>query len=366
MRYWLTGYLFPAMQSLGYTGALVTLTLRHSEAEPWSAVPADFQRAYRKCMDRVRPLLRRLGVPSAVSSAEYTVGPSGLHYHRHLLIPYLRSMSPEEVAELRDALHQSWLWAVARVGRDAHSVHGFDFKPDAVSTYVAKVDVSYEVASQSTKVGRRTSSRSMFQLLDAANRGDRTAADAWFRAFQALQGSRRFESAAVAAAFGIPPWSSVSLPSPSVDAPGDPDDCPRSSAGTCSVEADPPGVCASAPVDVVDPVAPPVPVPFAYPTALHYRLTHWRAPRAYIAILDRLLMRSEFVAARAALQGFVRELDAVGVPEWGSDCVPHLVPSAPGAVSRRSPPNPSCRPLIGALCSPRSPRAAVVPSVAAR
>lgn len=199
-REWLEDVLFPGLEAAGLTGSLVTLTLSHSD-DDWEVAVQSLKKAFKLMDRRMAKVYKKAGSIGKYKSFEVTVGRAGLHPHYHLLLTHKPGSTPEDhpdapgadIEALKESMRSAWLAAVAEVGGYCDPVHGFDFQTDRLDTYVAKMQSSHELASQSSKKGRQ-SGKSLSQLLDAAGAGDKVAGAKWQRAIAALGATNRFHA----------------------------------------------------------------------------------------------------------------------------------------------------------------------------
>lgn len=201
-RSWLRGAMIPALTKLQKTGSLMTLTLAHSYGDDWGGVVDALSRAYTLFGRRVDKVLKRYGCVGKFKALEAPVGRNGIHPHFHILVTHDIGLSEEQVEKLRATLQAAWQKAVDEVGGRCNE-HGFDFKHDCLNDYTAKMETSHELAAQSTKQGR-LKGKTLSQLLDAAWRGDATAAAEWTRAIKGIGARNRFHAGKLPENLGIP------------------------------------------------------------------------------------------------------------------------------------------------------------------
>jgi hypothetical protein len=184
----------------------VTLTVPHDRADGlrplldtiadgWKAVTQS--RSYR----RVRKVHRL----EAIRAVEVTYGRNGWHPHVHVLLFVGAQLDQVEADELRDGIGSAWRrFVVAQGWRAPSDDHGVRWQPvtmtagaDALARYLTKVQdgfgkersVGMEMARGDLKRGRKTS-RTPFELLEAADLGDRGAMVLWHEFEQATKGRR--------------------------------------------------------------------------------------------------------------------------------------------------------------------------------
>lgn len=198
-RSWIRGGMIPKLEEAGKSASLVTLTLSHHYGENWGEVVRRLLASFGLMDKRMAKSYKKAGYIGKLKSFEATVGTNGLHPHFHLLVTHDKDADTEQLsADMRAA----WEKAVAEEGGRC-TEHGFDFKAHCINDYVAKMESAHELASQSTKKGRKKG-KTLSQLLDAAYRGCQTAAHEWTRAIEALEGVNRFNAGALPKKLGIP------------------------------------------------------------------------------------------------------------------------------------------------------------------
>lgn len=255
-RSWLRGALFPALRENGLTGSLVTLTLSHTYDIPWEVPVASLKKAFGLMDRRMAKVYRKAGSVGKFKTFEVTVGRNGLHPHFHILLTHRHDA---DIEALKESMQNAWFAAVDEVGAYCTS-RGFDFREDRLDTYVAKLESAHELASQSTKRGRKHG-RTLSQLLDGAGAGDETAGAEWIRAIDALGATNRFHAGSLAKKLGI------STPSEWEDEPAD--------------EA----------ADDAEPQEIPEPVIIEYPLDDHLAATNPASGRAGLALILRAARR---------------------------------------------------------------------------
>jgi hypothetical protein len=121
------------------TGALVTLTLAHAYADDWARVVDSLLTAFGLLDKRMSKHYKKIGSMGKLRALEAPVGVNGLHPHLHVLLTYKKGA---DLAGLESAMRDAWTVAVGQVGGRVND-HGFDFKPDCVNDYVAKMETSH-------------------------------------------------------------------------------------------------------------------------------------------------------------------------------------------------------------------------------
>lgn len=200
-RSWLRGALIPALDAREKTASLMTLTLAHSYGDDWGSVVDALSGAYTLFGRRVDKVLKRYGCVGKFKALEAPVGRNGIHPHFHVLVTHDIGLTDEQVDKLRATLQAAWEKAVDEVGGRCNE-HGFDFKHNCLNDYAAKMETSHELAAQSTKQGRQKG-KTLSQLLDAAWRGDATAAAEWTRAIKGIGSRNRFHAGNLPKNLGI-------------------------------------------------------------------------------------------------------------------------------------------------------------------
>lgn len=200
-RGFMRSVIFPAMEAQGLTGDLLTFTLAHSMRSDWTATRKALTAAFSHMHNRLRRLFKRLGVVGFIKSLEAPVGSHGIHPHYHLLLVRPRTLTAQELEELETAIRLQWEQSLRAYGGSCNA-HGFDYKPDCVNDYLAKVTASFEVAAHDTKKAKK-SGRTFVQLLHDYMQGDRTAGVHFLRWSAAMTGSKRFDTQSLCKALGV-------------------------------------------------------------------------------------------------------------------------------------------------------------------
>jgi hypothetical protein len=299
-RSWIRAAMLPALEAQGKTCSLVTLTLAHSYGDDWGHVVRSVVEAYKLMDRRVHKAYKKAGSIGKFKALEAPIGAHGIHPHIHVLVTHDIGADLDALAE---AMRIQWNRAVVEVGGRCNEF-GFDFKQNAASTYVAKMEVAHELAAQSTKNGRRKG-RTLSQLLDAAGRGDLTAGAEWQRAIAALGGAYRFHAGSLPKNLGIVP------PSEWEDLAEDVEDVEDAGG---------------------EPVPEPVVVRIEYPLDDHIAATHPALGRPGLAMILRAAARGGRPAVLnivRALKTEYRQCDAyralsVGEP-WSAEPIPDIM-----------------------------------------
>lgn len=199
-RSWIRAAMIPAMDSNNLEGGLLTFTLSHTYTEDWAKVIDRLFKAYTLFDRRMAKWYKKLGCYGKLKSLEAPIGVNGLHGHLHVLMTYKKG---SDLTGLEEAMTKAWLKAVEEVGGSASEEHGFDFKPNCLNEYAAKLETSHEMASHGTKAAR-SKGKLTGQLLDRAALGDIKAGEEWLRAMEALGGRMRFHAGNLPKKLNIP------------------------------------------------------------------------------------------------------------------------------------------------------------------
>lgn len=171
-----------AAKTRGWCVVLLTLTARHDRGDDLGWWLDAFCRAVKRFKQSKawRRLDRRVG---SIRALEVTHGACGWHPHVHELV-FLDGPDDEAVAAI-EAARAAWKHALEREGLDCTKV-GFDARPGReAGRYVAK-----EMLGQITKQGRQRS-RTVWQLLEAAEQGDEMAAGLFWEYASRFKGRRQ-------------------------------------------------------------------------------------------------------------------------------------------------------------------------------
>lgn len=198
-RSWLRGALFPALHEKGLSGTLVTLTLAHSYNEAWDVPVAALKKAFGLMDRRMAKVYKKAGSVGKFKAFEVTVGMNGLHPHLHILLTHDKAADLEA---LEADMKAAWFKAVEEAGGRCTD-RGFDFQPNRLNDYAAKMEAAHELSAQSTKLGRKKG-KTLSQLLDMAAVGDLERGAEWQRAIAALGSTNRFHAGNLAKKLGIP------------------------------------------------------------------------------------------------------------------------------------------------------------------
>lgn len=197
-RSWIRAELMPALDAKDLTGSLVTLTLSHTYGEDWGDTVQRLLDAFKRADKALIRPYKAAGSIGKLKTLEVTVGVNGIHAHIHKLLIHKKDA---DLPELEEQMMDAWNKAVIDVGGKTNEF-GFDFKPNCVNTYVAKLETAHELASHGTKEARKKG-KTLAQLLDAAAAGSMKAGEEWLRAQNALGGKMRFHAGALPKKLGI-------------------------------------------------------------------------------------------------------------------------------------------------------------------
>lgn len=169
----------------GGSVVLLTLTMRHHRGQGlaylWDALSASWKAATNG--RRWRSERESYGVRGYVRAVETTYGENGWHLHVHALVMFEGHASDTTVSALAESMFGRWSDRLVSCGLDAPALqHGVDWKRvgsrptacDVLASYLTKIasGVGFEVGSSSEKTGRRSGSRSVWQIAQAAVSGE--------------------------------------------------------------------------------------------------------------------------------------------------------------------------------------------------
>lgn len=189
-------------QAAGGAVLLLTMTLRHQRGDDLAGLLRVLADAWRGVSGRRvwRKKVEGLGYVGTIRALEVTLGQHGWHPHCHLLLLVERTPDAAELADLTAWLKKAWGAEVVGLGgRLPSDARGMDLRQtdehgDVVARYLSKVQekderrwsVAAEVARGDVKEGRGAS-RTPFELLDAAEPGDRHR---WLEYLEGIKGSK--------------------------------------------------------------------------------------------------------------------------------------------------------------------------------
>ncbi len=187
--------------------AMMTLTAAHTRDCDWKLDIVDpFFKAVKLFSRRMGKVYKSIGCLGQFRAMESPVGPNGLHVHLHDELVYKPGA---DLAKFETTARQKWMDACKEVGLKCNT-HGLHLTTDFEPHYIAKDETkkeeskktAFELAAFDTKTQGKN--KTLFQLLDAAGRGDKQAGDDYIRACIALQGRARWNIGQLAKKLGIP------------------------------------------------------------------------------------------------------------------------------------------------------------------
>lgn len=198
-RSWIRAALIPAIEKNSLVTSMMTFTMAHTYEDNWSLSVDKLLSAYRQFDKNMNRYFKNVGCIGKLKSLEAPIGRNGIHGHLHVLIVHSPNV---DIIEFEKFARMKWEESVSKVGGKCNE-HGFDLKVNATADYLAKQDISHEMANQNTKASR-SKGRTLGQLLDLAGKGDKQASAEWIRAIDALQGRSRFHAGDIAKKLEIP------------------------------------------------------------------------------------------------------------------------------------------------------------------
>lgn len=179
-------------QAVGLSASLVTFTVRHVVGHKLSAMRRGLMSAWSACQRRAawRNARKRYSVEGTVRAVEVKHGVNGWHPHIHVLM--LSKADSAELATMQAEFSSLWRSCVrAKLGpeHEPDDEHGCVVTPAHSADYLTKMglEVSYSVS----KV--RGPSRSPFELLADASRGDTRARALFVDYARTMKGQRQLE-----------------------------------------------------------------------------------------------------------------------------------------------------------------------------
>jgi hypothetical protein len=186
-------------QTAGGHVSLASFTLAHYPADALAKLLTALRDAFTdmKRLKVYKDAVNDYGIQGWIGALEITDGHSGWHPHLHVLFFHDTFLGVEDGdnADLRAALHEAFAHQIKRhLGRQIHEIYGVDLVPvktegddGVVARYLGKIQL--EMARQDLKTGRRSSSRSPWQIaLDAAETGDARDTARWVEYLHATKG----------------------------------------------------------------------------------------------------------------------------------------------------------------------------------
>lgn len=198
-RSWIRGALIPAIEVRNLSASMMTFTMAHSYDCDWSESIQKLHEAYKLFDKRMGREFKKINAVGKLKTLEAPIGINGIHGHFHSLIIHDSGI---DISVFESVARSAWYRAVKAVGGTCNE-HGFDIKLNAVADYLAKQEISHEMASHGTK-GARSKGLLLGQLLDKSAMGDAKASAEWIRAIEALQGRARFHAGNIAEKLSIP------------------------------------------------------------------------------------------------------------------------------------------------------------------
>jgi hypothetical protein len=189
-RSWIRGALIPAIEGGNMCASMMTFTMAHSYECNWSESIEKLHDAYKLFDKRMGREFKKINAIGKLKTLEAPIGKNGIH---DVVM---------DISAFESVARFAWHRAVIAVGGHCNE-HGFDIKLNAVADYLAKQEISHEMASHGTK-GAMSKGFLIGQLLDKSALGDTKASAEWIRAIEALQGRARFHAGNIAEKLGIP------------------------------------------------------------------------------------------------------------------------------------------------------------------
>jgi hypothetical protein len=165
---------------------MLTLTTANKVGDPLSSMADGQKKALRRLKNDRRYKDRKPNIEGVVSAFETTHGGNGWHPHIHLL---LLVKAPTMGRALRLVAGLRAAWVAAAKAENLHAGRA-GFKANAgekAAQYMAKWDLSHEVASAPSKKGR-DKGKAPGQLLRDAYEGDAQAAALWAEYARTMKG----------------------------------------------------------------------------------------------------------------------------------------------------------------------------------
>lgn len=170
----------------GLHPVMLTLTTANKAGDPLSSMADGQKKALRRLKNDRRYKDRKPNIEGVVSAFETTHGGNGWHPHIHLLL-LVKARTMGRALRLVAGLRAAWV--AAAKAEDLHAGRA-GFKANAgekAAQYMAKWDLSHEVASAPSKKGR-DKGKAPGQLLRDAYEGDAQAAALWAEYARAMKG----------------------------------------------------------------------------------------------------------------------------------------------------------------------------------
>ena len=185
----------------GGSVAFITLTLRHVRSQALVFLLAALGAAWTsvRASRSTRPLWSEM-TDGFIRKLEVTFGLNGWHPHLHLLVFLRPGVTAADARRLADAIFDPWSTVLVSKGltapdrRRAVDVEVLDLESaqERVAAYVAK-DAARELASAGGKRGRRGGSRTTYELLADAAKGDGHSMVRYAEFEDAMRGRNRIQ-----------------------------------------------------------------------------------------------------------------------------------------------------------------------------
>lgn len=204
----------------GLAPVMVALTARHSRRD---ALP-DLLASMKAAKDRLTQLKSwrdmRPVLVGSVTATEVTFGDNGAHVHFHILL-VLRLPAADALAVV-ERQRAAWLTALQSAGLSGNHAA---FKADPAinaGDYFGKWGAACELALSRSKTGKRSGSRSPWDVLADAAQGCAASGRLFVEYARCFAGRRQLVfSKGLRALFGLDEVSDEDLPDPAADAEGD-------------------------------------------------------------------------------------------------------------------------------------------------
>ena len=175
----------------GYRPWLLTLTLRHDRASSLDDLFGLLGKAWGRLTSGRAWASVKAGGVEYIRGYDLTHGQHGWHPHIHAVVLFGPGVADPEAEAKR--LLTRWIQAIRRLGGDVLP-DGLDAQPCADATkaarYACHMAGVWEASAGVKKEGKSPTSRTVFDLAQAAVRGDQTAAGLWSQYALATKGRR--------------------------------------------------------------------------------------------------------------------------------------------------------------------------------
>ncbi len=184
-------------QSRGGSFALLTLTVPHRLDSDLGELLGALSEAWDNLKKGARwqRLKDRYGI-GYVRVLEVTYGQHSFHPHLHVLLFLNQPLNPhvhtDEWGELDEYFKSKWsLWVKKKLGRTVNQTNGVDLRPvygvSQVSEYISSI--SKEMTRSDLKLAK-SDNQTMFQVADAASKGEVWALKTWRHYLKVFKGRR--------------------------------------------------------------------------------------------------------------------------------------------------------------------------------